>query len=48
MAGYLVYVNRWAFFVGKMELCQQQIGAIESALARLRTELGTVQAKGLL
>jgi hypothetical protein len=48
MAGYLVYVNRYAFFVGRMQLAQPHVGAIESALARLRTELGKVQKKGLL
>ena len=48
MAGYLVYVNRYAFFVGQMQLAEPHVGAIESALARLRTELAKVQKKGLL
>ena len=48
MAGYLVYVNRWAFFVGRMELCQEQVAAVESALDRLRAELGQLHRKGLL
>ena len=48
MAGYLVYVNRWALFVGRMELCHVEVGAIESALARLQGELAGLQRKGVL
>jgi hypothetical protein len=31
-----------------MELCQEQVAAVESALDRLRAELGQLQHKGLL
>jgi hypothetical protein len=48
MAGYLVYVNRWALFVGRMDLCHAQVGAIEGALARLQAELSAMQRKGVL
>lgn len=48
MAGYFVYVNRYAFFVGRMALCQPHVGAIEAALARLQAELGSLQRKGLI
>lgn len=48
MAGYLVYVNRWALFVGRMNLCDAQVGAIEAALARLQGELAGLQRKGVL
>ena len=48
MAGYLVYVNRYALFVGRMHLCDAVVGEIESSLARLTTELGDLQRKGVL
>jgi hypothetical protein len=48
LAGYLVYVNRWALFVGRMERCHAQVGAIERALSRLQVELSSVQRKGIL
>jgi hypothetical protein len=48
MAGYLVYVNRWALFVGRMDLCHTHVGAIEGALARLQAELAGLQRKGLM
>ena len=40
MAGYLVYVNRYALFVGRMALCESQVRAIEAASDRLRVKLG--------
>lgn len=48
MAGYLVYVNRYALFVGRMQLCDAVVGQIESSLARLSTELAELQRKGVL
>lgn len=38
-AGYLVYVNRYAFFVGHMDLCERWVTAVENASARLQAEL---------
>ena len=47
MAGYLVYVNRYALFVGRMQLCEAQVRAIEGASDRLRAKLGELRRKGL-
>jgi len=48
MAGYLVYVNRYALLVGRMELCEAQVRAIEGASDRLRAKLGELRRKGLV
>lgn len=47
MAGYLVYVNRYALFVGRMELGDTQIRAVESASDRLRIKLSQLDRQGL-
>jgi hypothetical protein len=46
MAGYFVYVNRYPLFVGRMELAMPHLGKIETALARLKRELGELERKG--
>lgn len=47
MAGYLVYVNRYALFVGRIELAMPHVGNVETALARLQRELSELERKGL-
>ncbi len=47
MAGYLVYVNRYALFVGRLELCDALVRDVESASTRLRTELLALERQGL-
>ncbi len=47
MAGYLVYVNRHALFVGRMSLCEDEVTAVERASAALRTKLLELERKGL-
>lgn len=48
MAGYLVYVNRYAFFVGKQAVCESAVRAIDSALGELRVELRRLRREGSL
>lgn len=48
MAGYLVYLNRYAFFAGKLGQCESQVRQIETATHRLRQELRECRAKGLI
>lgn len=47
MAGYLVYVNRYALFVGRMQICQEAVVAIETASDQLRAKLASLQRRGL-
>lgn len=47
MAGYVVYVNRYALFVGRMELCQREVQSIETASDQLRAKLAALQRRGL-
>ncbi len=47
MAGYLVYVNRHALFVGRMALCEAEVTAVDRASAALRTKLLELERKGL-
>ncbi len=47
MAGYLVYVNRHALFVGRMSVCEDEVTAVERASAALRVELLQLERKGL-
>ena len=48
MAGYLVHANRWALFAGKLDRCETQLRAIETASHRLQTELRVRRADGHL
>ena len=48
MAGYLVYLNRYAFFAGKLARCESQVRQVETATHKLRQELRECRAKGLL
>ncbi|MCR9164638.1 MAG: hypothetical protein ACE37F_13635 [Nannocystaceae bacterium] len=48
MAGYLVYVNRYAFFAGRTALAEASIVEVESALGRLGTELQRLRRDGVL
>lgn len=47
MAGYLVYVNRHALFVGRMGVCEDEVKAVERASAALRVQLLQLERKGL-
>lgn len=46
MAGYMVYVNRYAFFVGKQAVSEPAVRAIENALDDLRVELRRLRRDG--
>ncbi|MCR9164636.1 MAG: hypothetical protein ACE37F_13645 [Nannocystaceae bacterium] len=48
MAGYLVHVNRYAFFGGRTALAEASIVEVESALGRLGTELQRLRRDGVL
>lgn len=48
MAGYLVYVNRYAFFAGRMAVCEDAVREVEAALANLAIELQRLQREGVL
>lgn len=48
MAGYLVYVNRYAFFAGRTGLCDEAVRLVEVALGQLATELKRLQRDGVL
>ncbi len=48
MAGYLVYLNRYAFFAGKLARCERQLRAIETSAHKLRQELRDCRSKGLI
>ncbi|MEX1364254.1 MAG: hypothetical protein AB1Z98_14100 [Nannocystaceae bacterium] len=48
MAGYLVYVNRYAFFAGRMAVCEQSVREVEAALSELAIELQRLQRQGVL
>ena len=48
MAGYLVYVNRYAFFAGHTGLCEDVVGRVDRALASLATELRRLSQEGVL
>ena len=41
-------VHRYALFVGRMQLCETQVRAIESTSDRLRAKLGELHRKGLV
>ena len=47
MAGYLVYVNRHALFVGRMSVCEEELAAVERSSAALRIQLLELERKGL-
>lgn len=48
MAGYLVYVNRYAFFAGRTGLCDEAVRQVELALGQLGVELERLQREGVL
>jgi hypothetical protein len=48
MAGYLVYLNRYAFFAGKLAQCEPQVRGVETATHKLRQELRECRSKGLI
>lgn len=48
MAGWLVYVNRYAFFAGRMAVCEEPVREVEAALANLAIELQRLQREGVL
>ncbi len=48
MAGYLVYVNRYAFFAGRTAVAEASIIEVESALGQLGTELQRLRREGVL
>ena len=48
MAGYLVYVNRYAFFAGHTGLCEAVVGRVDRALASLANELRRLGQQGVL
>jgi hypothetical protein len=48
MAGYLVYVNRYAFFAGRTAVAESSIVEVESALGQLGTELQRLRREGVL
>ena len=48
MAGYLVYVNRYAFFAGRMAVCEESVREVEAALGSLAIELQRLQREGVL
>ncbi len=48
MAGYLVYVNRYAFFVGRTAVAESSIVDVERALGQLATELQRLRREGVI
>ena len=48
MAGYLVYLNRYALFAGRLASCETEVRNVETATHRLRQELRECRAKGLV
>jgi hypothetical protein len=48
MAGYLVYLNRYALFAGRLASCDTEVRGVETATHRLRQELRECRAKGLV
>ncbi len=48
MAGYLVHVNRYAFFAGRTGLCDEAVRQVDLALGQLATELQRLQRDGTL
>lgn len=48
MSGYLVYVNRYAFFAGRTAVAEASIVEVESALGQLGTELQRLRREGVL
>ncbi len=48
MAGYLVYLNRYALFAGRLASCESEVRNVETATHRLRQELRECRAKGLI
>lgn len=47
-AGYLLFVNRYAFFARDLSLCQEPVRAIEIAMHKLQTELRRQKKKGVI
>jgi len=48
MAGYLVYLNRYAFFAGKLGSCETEVREIDLATHRLRQELRQCRSSGAI
>lgn len=48
MAGYLVYVNRYAFFAGYTVRCEALVRRVDLALGQLAQELRQLEHKGVL
>lgn len=48
MAGYIVYVNRYAFFAGRTAVCEEAVRQVELALGQLATELQRLKRDGVL